>query len=80
MVLRNPRTTKEKSTMNVAHKAQDKREISLDDLQSNFAVMVNNAIPEGRESAVPVLVREYRATRPVPQRTTVKERIRAFFA
>ena len=66
--------------MSVAHKAHDKREISLDDLQSNFAVMVNNAITDVPESAVPVLVREYRATRPAAQRTTVKERIRAFFA
>lgn len=66
--------------MSVAHKAPQMRELSLDDLQSNFAVMVNNAITEGREAQVQDLVREYQATRLTLPRKTVVDRIREFLA
>ena len=66
--------------MSVAHKAPQMRELSLDDLQSNFAVMVNNAITEGREAQVTQLVAEFQATQVVLPRKTVVERIREFLA
>ncbi|CAB4343793.1 MAG: hypothetical protein F2839_06560 [Actinobacteria bacterium] len=51
--------------MSVAHKAAPKtmRELSLDDLQVNYAVMVNNAITEGRSNQVATIVRSYNAQR-----------------
>lgn len=66
--------------MSVAPEAPKKRELSLDDLQSNFAIMVNNAITEGREAQVQELVREYQATRVTLPRKNVVERIREFLA
>ena len=81
MVMRKPRQNKEKCTMSVAHKAPTTmRELSQDDLQSNFAVMVNNAITEGREAQVTQLVAEFQATQVVLPRKTVVERIREFLA
>lgn len=49
--------------MSVAHEAPLKtmRELSLDDLQVNYAVMVNNAITEGRSNQVPAIVTSFKA-------------------
>ena len=50
------------------------KELSIEDLRDNFAVMVNNAITEGREAQVTQLVAEFQATQVVLPRKTVVER------
>ena len=54
------------------------KELSLEDLRDNFAVMVNNAITEGREAQVGDIVDAYRAQIRAPR--SLMERIRDFLA
>ena len=62
--------------MNMTHKPATMKELSLEDLRDNFAVMVNNAITEGRE--VTDIVDSYKAQ--FGKRPTLIERIRELFA
>jgi len=54
------------------------KELSIEDLRDNFAVMVNNAITEGRADQVAVIVDSYRAQ--IKSSRTLIERIRDFLA
>jgi hypothetical protein len=54
------------------------KELSLEDLRDNFAVMVNNAITEGRDAQVADIVEAYRIQTRAPR--SLIERIRDFLA
>lgn len=63
--------------MSVAHKAPAMKELSLEDLQDNFAVVVNNAITEGRTADIQAIVHAHQAQHPVT--VSIIDRVRAFF-
>lgn len=64
--------------MNTTPKPVTHKELSLEDLRDNFAVIVNNAITEGREGQIGAIVDSYRAQRGV--RPGLLDRIREFLA
>lgn len=67
--------------MSVAHKVTTMKELSQDDLQVNYAVMVNNAITEGHEADVAMIVRSFNNEKfnNVLPRRSVLDRVREFF-
>ena len=65
--------------MSVAQTAATPRELSLEDYQDNFAVIVNNAITEGREYQIPEIIREFTAQKPAARRT-LRERFVEFLS
>lgn len=64
--------------MNTTPTPVTRKELSLEDLRDNFAVIVNNAITEGREGQIGAIVDSYRAQRGI--RPSLLERIREFLA
>lgn len=64
--------------MNTTPTPVTRKELSLEDLRDNFAVIVNNAITEGREGQIGAIVDSYRAQRGV--RPGLLDRIREFLA
>ncbi|MEI6405194.1 MAG: hypothetical protein WCO64_05410 [Actinomycetes bacterium] len=66
--------------MSVAHEATTVKELSQDDLQVSYAIMVNNAITEGHETDVPMIVRSFKGEKfnNVMPRRSVLDRVREF--